>query len=123
MIYPYIKVNKKVVDFLGVADQRYIFPDGNYMLWKLDLLPLGGNNEETIRMIGGAGMSSEQVRAEQRGGEPLPLPEAEDERFRMVEESAEGTVAEEQPEPGDSENGGEVTGEPNEESGEGDDNE
>jgi hypothetical protein len=92
MIYPYIKVNRKVVDYLGVADQRYMFDDGNYMLWKLDLLPLGGNNNETIRMIGGVGMSSEQVRAEQKGETVTPLPEAEDERFRMTDEEMAGEL-------------------------------
>ncbi len=99
MIYPYVKVNKKVVDYLGVADQRYRFADGNYMLWKFDLMTLGGNNENTLRRIGGVGMSSEQVRAEQHGGDPTPLPEAEDEQFRMeeaavTEEVAEDTVEE-----------------------------
>ena len=83
MIYPYIKANRKVADYLGVTELRYQFNDGNYMLWKLDLMPLGGNNDDTLRMIGGVGMTSEQVRAEQKGGEPIPLPEAEDERFRM----------------------------------------
>lgn len=85
MIYPYIKVNKKVVDFLEITEDRYKFDDGNYMLWKFDLMPLGGNNDETIRMIGGVGMTSEQVREEQQGGEPTPLPVAEDERFRIDE--------------------------------------
>ena len=93
MIYPYIKVNRKVVDYLGVTNDRYQFPDGNYMLWKFDLLPLGGNNEETIRMVGGVGMTSEQVREEQHGGTPTPLPEAEDERFRMDENEVSERVA------------------------------
>lgn len=83
MIYPYIKVNVKVVDYLGITEDRYQFPDGNYMLWKFDLIPLGGNNADTIRMVGGLGMTSEQVREEQKGGTPAPLPVAEDERFRV----------------------------------------
>ena len=83
MIYAYIKVNKKVVDYLGITADRYQFPDGNYLLWKFDLMTLGGNNDETLRRIGGLGMSSEQVRAEQKGGTPAPLPVAEDPEFRM----------------------------------------
>lgn len=83
MIYPYIKVNKKVADYLKVTNDRYQFADGNYMLWKFDLMSLGGNNDETIARIGGVGMSSEQVRQEQHGGDPLPLPVALDEQFRM----------------------------------------
>ena len=96
-IYPYIKVNKKVVDFLGVTNDRYQFEDGNYMLWKFDLLPLGGNNDDTLRMIGGVGMSSEQARDEQLGVTVTPLPEAEDERFRMDENEIMEAQAEAEP--------------------------
>lgn len=101
MIYPYVKVNEKVVDLLGVKEERYQFPDGNYLLWKFDLMNIGGNNDETLRRIGGIGMSSEQVRQEQQGITTTPLPEPEDEIFRLdtenesVDVSVEGEVSEE----------------------------
>lgn len=83
-MYPYIKVNPKVVAFLGLTGQRYTLKqDGNTYLWKFDLIPLGGNNEETIRMVGGVGLSRSQVAMEQRGEAYYDLPVAEDERFRM----------------------------------------
>ena len=83
MIYPYIKVNSKVAEILGVADQRPQFADGSYMLWKFDLMTIGGNNDETIRKIGGVGMTSAQVRAEQQGETTTPLPVPEDPQYRV----------------------------------------
>lgn len=83
MIYPYIKVNSKVAEILGVTDQRPQFADGSYMLWKFDLMAIGGNNDETIRKIGGVGMTSAQVRAEQQGETTTPLPEPEDPKYRV----------------------------------------
>ena len=88
MIYPYIKVNSKVAEILGVTEQRYRFADGNYMLWKFDLMPIGGNNDETIRKIGGVGMTSAQVRAEQKGETVTPLPVPEDPQYRVSMTSA-----------------------------------
>lgn len=87
MIYQYIKANRKVAEHLGIATQRLQFPDGNYLLWKLDLMPLGGNNDDTLRMIGGVGMNSEQVRDEQRGITTTKLPVATDERFKIESQS------------------------------------
>lgn len=84
MIYPYIKVNSKVAEILGVTEQRYRFEDGNYMLWKFDLMPIGGNTAETIRKIGGVGMTSAQVRAEQKGETVTPLPEPTDPQYRVT---------------------------------------
>lgn len=105
MIYPYIKVNPKVVAFLGLTGQREKLKlDGNSYLWKFDLLPLGGNNDETIRMIGGVGLQRSEVAAEQRREVYFELPVAEDERFRMegqtlpAENEEAPTPAEEDPE-------------------------
>ncbi len=80
-LYQYIKVNPKVAEFLGLASKRYKFPDGNYLLWKLDLNELGGNNDDVIRAIGAVGMDSKQARDEQRGLTVTPLPLATDKRF------------------------------------------
>jgi hypothetical protein len=123
MIYQYIKANPKVAEYLGIATQRLQFPDGNYMLWKFDLLPLGGNNDETIRMIGGVGMDSNQCRNEQRGVTVTPMPEALDERFKI--ERNGGDTDELTPSEGETTTGGEETEQENEEtvSEEGDDHE
>lgn len=123
MIYQYIKANPKVAEYLGIATQRLQFPDGNYLLWKFDLMPLGGNNDATIRLVGGVGMNSSQCRDEQRGITVTALPEAEDERFRMsaanTEEKTaadgqanapEETAGEDEPGNGDTANGGETEG-------------
>jgi hypothetical protein len=85
-IYQYIKVNPKVAEFLGIASQRVTFPDGNYLLWKFDLNPIGGNNDDVIRMIGGVGMDSKQAKDEQRGLTNTPLPAPADERFVYTKE-------------------------------------
>lgn len=89
MIYQYIKANRKVAEHLGIATQRLQFPDGNFLLWKFDLMPFGGNNDDTLRMIGGVGMNSEQVRNEQRGVTTTQLPVATDVRFK-IESQSEG---------------------------------
>ena len=80
-IYQYFKVNPKVANFLGIANERTIFPDGNYLLWKFDLNPLGGNCDDVLQMVGGIGMDSKQAKDEQRGITTTPLPVATDERF------------------------------------------
>jgi len=123
MIYQYIKANPKVAEYLGIATQRLQFPDGNYMLWKFDLLPLGGNNDETIRMIGGVGMDSNQCRNEQRGVTVTPMPEALDERFKIERNGGDTDAL--TPSEGETATGGEETEQENEEtvSEEGDDHE
>lgn len=90
-IYQYIKVNPKVAKYLGVEQQRYKFADGNYLLWKFDLMSIGGNNDETIALIGGVGMDSRQARDEQKGVTVTPLPKALDARFIIDSEAAEVT--------------------------------
>ena len=85
MMYPYIKVNQKVYKYLrerGLSP-RYENEDGSVYLWKHDLATLGGNNDETIRMIGGVGMSKDEVADEQRGKTKIVLPLAEDDRFAV----------------------------------------
>ena len=102
-MHQFIKANGKVAAFLGLATQRSQFPDGNFLLWKLDLIPLGGNSDDTLRMIGGVGMTSIEARKEQKGESCIPLPMAEDVRFRIevpsseesdVQTESQGTVSE-----------------------------
>ena len=92
MIYPYIKVNPKVADYLELKSQRGMLPDGNYLLWKHDLISLGGNNEETLARIGAVGMDGRQARDEQKGTSCAVLPVATDERFRMEPAADEETA-------------------------------
>ena len=130
MIYQYIKANRKVAEYLGIATQRLQFPDGNFLLWKFDLMPLGGNNDDTLRMIGGVGMNSEQVRDEQRGVTTTRLPMATDERFKIEsqetenadltngqQQEAEGQQPTESSQQQENESTGEGTGESGDETG------
>jgi len=84
-MYPYIKVNAKVLAYLHLEGERYTLPTGEAYLWKFDLAPLGGNNDATIQAIGGLGLSRHDVLQEQRGEVCFTLPEASDERFRLDE--------------------------------------
>lgn len=36
----YIKANRKVVEFLQLTEDRTELPDGNFILWCQDILPL-----------------------------------------------------------------------------------
>lgn len=91
MMYNYIKVNRKVYQYLrerGLS-QRFENEDGSVYLWKFDLASLGGNNEQTIRKIGGVGMSRDEVANEQKGKIKVALPMAEDEMFAVPVEDAD----------------------------------
>lgn len=81
----YIKAPKKVAEAVGQAQNRGLLPDGNYLLWERDLLPL---HPYDLEAIGCVALSAAEVREEQGGGEPAPLPEITDERIaREGEES------------------------------------
>ena len=85
----YVKVNPKVAKFLGVAGKRPVFPDGNILLWKFDLLPIGGNTESVLKRIGAVAFTATECRDEQKSVAVTPLPVAEDEQFRMENENME----------------------------------
>lgn len=89
----YIKVNPKVVQFLGLETERNKVSDGNYLLWQNDLLKFGRPLTEinaTLDQIGGIALMSNEARQEQDGTASRPLPMASDERFRIeVEDAAE----------------------------------
>ena len=82
----YIKVNPKVVQFLGLEIERNKVSDGNYLLWQNDLLKFGRPLTEinaTLNQIGGIALMSNEARQEQDGTVSRPLPMASDERFRI----------------------------------------
>lgn len=81
----YIKVNKKVADYLGVTEFRNQFKDGAYMLCRSDLTRFSsfGNEFQIAEQIGGVVLSMNEALEEQSGAYNRPLPEAIDERFKM----------------------------------------
>lgn len=72
----YIKAPKVTVAFLGLLNNRTRFADGNYLLWGRDVQRLQGSGTlgELLPQIGCVEMTAPEVRVEQNGGEPTPLP-------------------------------------------------
>lgn len=85
----YIKANRKVVEFLQLTEDRTELPDGNFILWCQDILPLGDPIvfEETLSKIGAIAMDGKTARKEQDGEMCNKLPVAIDSRFIMREEA------------------------------------
>lgn len=85
----YVKANPIVAKYLGVRN-RMQFPDGNYLLNKLDFAVLGGGSTYDFpiwaKQMGLVLMGPEEVYAEQNGGASTPMPEPEDVRWRMPKE-------------------------------------
>lgn len=81
MTYKYIKVNEKVAEHLGLKADRKKLQDGSYLLWQFDLMPLGGNNDETIERVGGVGLTAQQAKEESSGAVCRPMPTATDPQF------------------------------------------
>ncbi len=89
MTYKYIKANSKVAGHLGLTADRKQLPDGSYLLWQFDLMPLGGNNDETIERVGGVGLTAQQAKEEASGASCRPLPVATDPQFVIHNHSEE----------------------------------
>lgn len=87
----YIKVNRKVFDFLSLPNRPMQLPDGNYLLWQADMLAFGPLYmlQETCATIGAVALTPGQAAAEQRGLLVTPLPQATDPRFIMDEADTE----------------------------------
>jgi len=79
----YVKANRKVAEFLNLTAKRSKLPDGNYILYRLDLTAFGSlvNIMSIIAQIGGVGLTSAQCRDEQKGITNTILPAPTDERF------------------------------------------
>lgn len=69
----YVKCSPQVAADLGLTADRNRLPDGNYLLWQADLGPAHSLKREAAR-LGCLLLTTEQARAEQRGGTPVPLP-------------------------------------------------
>lgn len=86
----YVKVNRKVHDFLALPNRPLQLPDGNFLLWQADMLAFGPlwKLPETCAAIGAVALTPQQAAAEQRGITVTPLPVATDPRF-IIDESEE----------------------------------
>lgn len=91
----YVKVNRKVVEFLGLQNDRTQFRDGNFLLWMQDLMVFGNliNFESILSQIGAIALTGEEAREEQDGVTNRPLPTATDERFIIETASQEESSA------------------------------
>lgn len=89
MVY-YVKVNRKVYDFLALPNRPLQLPDGNFLIWQADMLAFGPiwKLMETCAAIGAVALTPQQAAAEQRGISVTPLPVATDPRF-IIDESEE----------------------------------
>lgn len=87
----YVKVNRKVVEFLGLQNDRTQFRDGNFLLWMQDLMVFGNliNFRSILSQIGAIALTGEEAREEQDGVTNRPLPTATDERFIIETASQE----------------------------------
>ena len=85
----YIKANRKVVEFLQLTEDRTELPDGNFILWCQDIMPLGDSIvfQETLSKIGAIAMDGETACMEQEGEVCNKLPVATDSRFIMRKEA------------------------------------
>lgn len=74
----YIKAPASIADRLGLKPSRNRLPDGAYLLWDRDLMPLTGSGtlDELLPLIGAIELTPGQLRDEQLGlADPVPLPE------------------------------------------------
>lgn len=88
----YIKVNRKVVESVGLHRDRPELPDGNFAIFVGDLSYFGPLSamERTVARIGGVWMDGPALRGEQQRTACLELPEPEEEKYRMSDsDSAE----------------------------------
>ncbi len=81
----YVKVNRKVADFIGRTKWHPQMPDGNYLLFITELKRIDpcvlAHREQTAAAIGAVLLTDPQAAEEQRGISCRPLPEATDPRF------------------------------------------
>ncbi len=101
--FVYVKVNRKVAEFIGQSKWHPQMPDGNYLLFISELKRIDrdvmAHREETAAAIGAVLLTDPQAAEEQRGTACRALPEATDPRFRMdptLQESPEEQPGEEE---------------------------
>lgn len=83
--FVYVKVNRKVAEFIGQTKWHPQMPDGNYLIFISELKRIDrdvlAHREETAAAIGAVLLTDPQASQEQRGLVCTPLPEATDPRF------------------------------------------
>lgn len=93
----YVKVNRKVAEFLHLENDRTMFADGCFLLWMQDIMVFGSliNFQGILAQIGAVALDGDAAKEEQDGKCTHLLPVATDERFIIEETPAENTVGSE----------------------------
>lgn len=89
----YVKVNRKVAEFLHLENDRTQFKDGNFLLWMQDIMVFGSliNFQGILAQIGAVALDGDAAKEEQDGKCTHLLPVATDERFIIEETPEENT--------------------------------
>jgi hypothetical protein len=89
----YVKVNRKVAEFLHLENDRTMFADGCFLLWMQDIMAFGSliNFQSILAQIGAVALDGDAAKEEQDGKCTHLLPVATDERFIIEETPEENT--------------------------------
>ena len=89
----YVKVNRKVAEFLHLENDRTMFADGCFLLWMQDIMAFGSliNFQGILAQIGAVALDGDAAKEEQNGKCTHLLPVATDERFIIEETPEENT--------------------------------
>lgn len=89
----YVKVNRKVAEFLHLENDRTMFADGCFLLWMQDIMAFGSliNFQGILAQIGAVALDGDAAKEEQDGKCTHLLPVATDERFIIEETPEENT--------------------------------
>lgn len=89
----YVKVNRKVAEFLHLENDRTMFADGCFLLWMQDIMAFGNliNFQGILAQIGAVALDGDAAKEEQDGKCTHLLPVATDERFIIEETPEENT--------------------------------
>lgn len=98
----YVKVNRKVAEFLHLENDRTQFKDGNFLLWMQDIMVFGSliNFNQILAQIGAVALDGDSAKQEQDGECTHLLPVATDERFFIEEPATDETEGKEEPSSG-----------------------
>ncbi len=101
----YVKVNRKVAEFLHLENDRTQFKDGNFLLWMQDIMVFGSliNFNQILAQIGAVALDGDSAKQEQDGECTHLLPVATDERFVIEEPATDETEGKEGPSFGNAE--------------------
>ena len=89
----YVKVNRKVAEFLHLEKDSTMFADGCFLLWMQDIMVFGSliNFQGILAQIGAVALDGDAAKEEQDGKCTHLLPVATDERFIIEETPEENT--------------------------------